>query len=181
VRRLFAAASVALLVLLTGCTGKPAPVATSAFALTTYAPAERKPAPAISAELLDGSGTYTLPGGVVTVINFWASWCGPCVAEASELEQAYQATKGDGVTFLGVNTRGDDRDAAKQFVAKHKTTYPNVFDPTGRLSLGLPNPPPSVPATIVLDRQGRVAAVAFGPVIARTLEPVLTDLSAEAA
>lgn len=178
-RRLLAAASVALLVLLSGCTGKPAPVATSAFALTTYLPAERKPAPAISGELLDGSGTYSLPGGTVTVINFWASWCGPCVAEASELEQSYQANKSD-VTFVGVNTRGDDRDAAKQFVAKHKTTYPNVFDPTGRLSLGFPDPPPSVPATIVLDRQGRVAAIAFGPVIARTLEPVLADLTAEA-
>jgi thiol-disulfide isomerase/thioredoxin len=113
------------------------------------------------------------------VINFWASWCGPCVSEATDLEQTYQATKADGVTFLGVNTRGDERDAAQAFVANHKPSYPNVFDPAGTIALAFGGVATTVPATVVLDRQGRVAAVALGPVLRSTLQPVVTRLATE--
>ena len=178
--RWLVALAAGLLAVLSACTSGQAPAAPPAYGLTVFAPDDRRPGPAIAGETLDGKGTYAMPAGDVVVVNFWASWCGPCVAEAVDLEQTYQATKDKGVSFLGVNTRGDDRDGARQFVLRHKVTYPNLFDPTSKIALSFTDQPPtSVPATIVLDRQGRLAAIAYGPVIRSTLEPVVTQLAAE--
>ena len=91
--------------------------------------------------------------------------------EADDLEQTYQATKADGVTFLGINTR-DQRDAAKAFV-RGRSTYPSVFDPAGRLALGFKVPPTAIPSTIIIDRQGRIAAVAPARVLRSELEPIV--------
>ncbi len=165
-----------LLVLVAGCTGSQA---TSVQGLRMFAPADRKPAPALRGELLDGSGSFDLAdhAGDVVVVNFWAQWCAPCVVEADDLEQTYQATKDDKVRFLGINTR-DQRDHAKSFVAG-RATYPSVFDPAGKLAVGFKVPPTSIPSTIIIDRQGRIAAVAFGAVLRVELEPIVVELAGE--
>jgi thiol-disulfide isomerase/thioredoxin len=174
-RRLLALLVLPLL-LLTGC-GSPPTVDSSG--ITVILIGDRKPAPELTGELLDGTGTFNLAdhAGDVVVVNFWGSWCGPCVAEADDLEQAYQSTKDDGVTFVGVNIR-DDRDKALRF-AQLRATYPSIFDPSSRAAIGFAVPPTATPTTIVIDRQSRIAATVFGPIQRDNLEPVLTSLAAE--
>lgn len=174
-RRLLALLVLPLLVL-TGC-GRPSTV--DSGAITVIPIGDRKPAPDLSGELLDGTGRFTLTdhAGDVVVVNFWGSWCGPCVAEADDLEQTYQSTKDDGVTFVGVNIR-DDRDKALRF-AQLRCTYPSIFDPSSRAAIGFAVPPTATPTTIVIDRQARIAVTVFGPILRDALEPVLNSLAAE--
>jgi thiol-disulfide isomerase/thioredoxin len=172
----FVAATLVLAVLLlTGCTKQPA---TAATGMQTFAPADRKAAPALQGENLDGAALDLATQGQVVVVNFWASWCGPCTVEADDLEGTYQATKSTGVTFVGVDTR-DQREDAKRFVVG-RATYPSLFDPAGKLALRFAVPPTSIPSTIVIDRQGRIAAMIRGAVLREDLEPVVTRIAAEA-
>jgi len=159
-----------------GCTSSP-PV--EAMGPQKYAVSQRSVAPELSGPLLTGDGAFDLAQhrGEVVVLNFWASWCPPCRVEADDLEATYQATKANGVTFLGVNIR-DERDAAKAFIAG-RATYPSVFDPAGKVGLRLNVPATSIPQTFVFDRQGRIAAVIRGQVIRSTLEPLVAEIAAE--
>lgn len=164
--------------MLAGCTADPAPVLPSGLVVLPVG--ERRAAPSLQAEKLDGSGTYDLGAdrGDVVVLNFWGSWCGPCVAEADDLVQVYESTKDSGVAFVGVNVR-DVRGPAVDFVTEHQVTYPNVFDPSSKVALRFEVPPTTIPATIVLDRQHRVAVIARRAVLADELETVLTQLAQE--
>lgn len=144
------------------------------------APDQRSAAPKVSGELLDG-GSYDLSQdrGKVVVINFWGSWCAPCRAEADDLEGTYQATKASGVTFLGINV-SDSRDKAIAF-EEGRATYPSLFDPPGRAALDFDIAPNAIPATIVLDREGRIAALRRGGVTRDVLQPVVERIAAEGA
>ncbi|MFY1705451.1 TlpA family protein disulfide reductase [Micromonospora sp. WMMA1923] len=145
------------------------------------APDERSTVPEVTGELLDGT-PYDLTDarGQVVVVNFWGSWCNPCRAEADDLENTYQATKGSGVTFLGINVQ-DDRDKAVAFEESFKVTYPSVFDPASRLALRFDIAPNSVPATFVLDREGRIATVIRSAVTQQQLQPAVERVAAEQA
>jgi thiol-disulfide isomerase/thioredoxin len=162
--------------LASGCTGGSAP---PPDLIQVFAPGDRAAAPELTGELLDSSGTYDAAtyAGEVLVVNFWASWCGPCVGEAPELEAVYAAHQDDGVAFLGINVR-DEIDAARAFARQH-TTYPSIFDPSSRLALGFDVHPNAIPTTIVLDREGRIAAIARTAVVASELEPVVVALLEE--
>ena len=143
------------------------------------AAADRPAAPTVTGDLLDGSGRYDLANhkGEVVVVNFWGSWCGPCVGEADALEQTYKATKDSGVSFVGVDVR-DTRDAASQF-ATLRLTYPSVFDPSSKVALGFPVPP-TTPSTFIVDRQGRLAAILRRPVLRPELQTMVTAVAGEA-
>jgi thiol-disulfide isomerase/thioredoxin len=142
------------------------------------APGQRPEPPEVAGELLSG-GTYDLADdrGRVVVVNFWGSWCGPCRAEAPDLEATYQATRDAGVRFLGINIQ-DPRDKALAF-EEGRVTYPSIFDPGSRLALAFDIPPNSIPATIVLDREGRIAVVIRRAVLRKDLEPIVARIAAE--
>lgn len=113
----------------------------------------------------------------MVVLNFWGSWCAPCRAEADDLEATYQATKGSGVTFLGINVQ-DSKDKALAF-EEGRVTYPSIFDPPSRLALALDIPPNTIPATVVLDREGRIAVVIRAAVRQEGLQPIVERIAAE--
>ncbi|WP_280483521.1 TlpA disulfide reductase family protein, partial [Nocardia farcinica] len=75
--------------------------------------------------------------GQVVVINLWGQWCGPCRAEADDLERVYAATKDMGVQFLGINVRDPQRDKAQDFVIDYKVGYPSIYDPSMRTLIAL--------------------------------------------
>ena len=126
------------------------------------------------------TGIETLPGRVV-VLNIWGSWCGPCRAEAPDLEFVAKQTAADGVSVLGVDVR-DDRAAAADFVRDRGITYDSVFDPPARTLVALRGyPRNTVPSTIVLDRQHRVAAVYLTAIRVPELIPLVQRLAAEPA
>jgi thiol-disulfide isomerase/thioredoxin len=142
------------------------------------APDQRSAAPKLSGELLTG-GSYdvTQDRGKVVVVNFWGSWCPPCRAEADDLEAVHQATKASGVTFLGINVQ-DNRDKAIAF-EEGRVTYPSLFDPPSRLALAFDISPTTIPATVILDRDGRVAVVIRSAVTQDQLRPIVERIAAE--
>ncbi|MGW1056655.1 TlpA family protein disulfide reductase [Micromonospora rubida] len=142
------------------------------------APDQRSTAPKLSGELLTG-GSYDVATdrGQVVVVNFWGSWCPPCRAEADDLEATYQATKSSGVTFLGINVQ-DNRDKALAF-EEGRVTYPSLFDPPSRLALAFDISPTTIPATVLLDRDGRVAVVIRSAVTQERLQPIVARIAAE--
>lgn len=175
----FGIAFVALLVLLAGCESS-APK--SALGSRKISASDRVAAPAMRGDYMDIGGSFDLAQhkGQVVVINFWASYCPPCRSEAPELEKVYAATKADGVTFVGVNVH-DQRDPAKAYLADIKPTYGSIFDPSASLAQDFAVPPNSIPATLVIDRDGRIAAVLRMQVDQKLLEPIVRDLLAEQA
>ncbi|GAA3395488.1 TlpA family protein disulfide reductase [Cryptosporangium minutisporangium] len=149
-------------------------------ASTVYAVDDRASAPDISGELLDGEQfRLSEARGDVVVLNFWGSWCAPCRAEADDLERVYTATKASGVRFVGVNVK-DTRSRAAAFDVNFKITYPSLFDQAGRVALQLKAAPPNaIPATIVIDREGRIAAVFRKGLLDDELQPVVGRIAAE--
>jgi thiol-disulfide isomerase/thioredoxin len=150
-------------------------------ALLVMAGCDRAPdmtAPPVTGELLAG-GSYdpATQRGQVVVINFWASWCAPCRAEIDDLEAVFQATKGKGVTFVGIDIRDPDRDKAKAFV-DGRISYPSIYDPAGKLSVAFSRfGATTIPATVVVDRDGRVAHVLREAVTREKLEPLVTGVA----
>ncbi|GAA3237569.1 TlpA family protein disulfide reductase [Dactylosporangium siamense] len=143
---------------------------------------DRVAAPAVRADFMDTTGSFDLAQqkGKVVVVNFWASYCAPCRTEAPELEKVYAATQASGVVFVGINVH-DQRDPAKAFLADIKPTYGSVFDPSASIAQDFAVPPNSIPATLVIDRAGRIAAVIRMQVDQKLLEPIVRDLLAEQA
>jgi cytochrome c biogenesis protein CcmG/thiol:disulfide interchange protein DsbE len=98
--------------------------------------------------------------GKVIVINFWASWCGPCEQEAAELEQAYQNFKDQDVIFLGVDYV-DTETEALAYLSKFNITYPNGPDLRTEISQAFRIR--GVPETYIVGRQGVLVDVKIGP------------------
>ena len=119
----------------------------------------------------------------VVVINIWGQWCAPCRGEAGDLEQVYEATRDQGVQFLGINVRDLQKDKAQDFVVDNAVGYPSIYDPSFRslLALGANYPTTVVPTTIVLDREHRVAAIFLTELLASDLQPVVERIAAEPA
>ncbi len=131
---------------------------------TFWAPAARQLAPDVSGPAL-GGGRLRLASlrGRVVVVNFWASWCAPCRGEAPALAALSQECRPLGVRFVGVDDR-DDRFAAQAFERNFGIDYPSLSDPGSEIVLAFRGAvrPQAIPSTLVIDRQGRIAAEIVG-------------------
>lgn len=147
-------------------------------------PADRGTIGAVSGpDLMTEGKTLSLEDfdGQVVVLNIWGQWCGPCRGEADDLEQVYQETRDQGVAFLGINVRDEQRDKAQDFVINNKVSYGSIYDPAMRtmIALGQNYPTSVIPTTIVLDRQHRVAAVFLKELLVEDLKPVVERVAQE--
>jgi thiol-disulfide isomerase/thioredoxin len=114
--------------------------------------------------------------GKVVIVNIWGSWCGPCREEMPGLQFVQDQT---GAVVLGIDVR-DNRQAATDFVRDRGVTFDSIFDPPGRALARLSGyPRNTVPSTLVLDRQHRVAAVFLTVVRVPELMPLIQRLQAE--
>jgi peroxiredoxin/predicted small secreted protein len=143
--------------------------------------AERRSAPEFAGTLLDGERFSSAEvAGDVVVLNFWGSWCAPCRVETPEFQEVYAEVRDRGVAFVGVNVKETDEQFARAFVDRFGIEFPSIYDPSGEIALAFRDyPANAIPSTIVLDRQGRVAAVYTGPVAQDDLRAVLDRLSGE--
>ncbi len=118
--------------------------------------------------------------GDIVVLNVWYAACGPCRAEAPDLQAISTQYAADGVRFVGLNTR-DDAPTAQAFQRRFEITYPSIMDADGSAIVGLQGQvsPQAVPTTLVLDRQGRVAARLLGKADASTLRSLVDSALAE--
>lgn len=114
--------------------------------------------------------------GEVTVVNSWATWCPPCRTEMPEFAEVAEKLAGQGVTFVGINVQ-DDPAGAREYTAD--TPYPSIVDDDGSLVAQIPGVPPrSLPVTVILDRQGRIAVRIVGPIVLGTLEETVLGVLA---
>jgi peroxiredoxin len=129
-----------------------------------HGPVVDGPAPAYGAATLDGD-TVSLASmkGEVVLLNLWATWCAPCRHETPFLESLYKERSGQGLEIVGVSMdTGDARDQVKSFIQEYGVTYRILVDPQMRAMdtfqvLGLP-------ATFLIDRDGVLRWMRFGPV-----------------
>lgn len=145
------------------------------------APGDREEPVAISGTTVQGEALDLADlRGKVVVLNVWWSLCGPCIKEMPMLVEA-ETELGDDVAFVGINIRDLARENAAAFERARGVDYPSLYDPGSETLLELGRySPPSMPATLVLDASGRVAALVNGPIPSKsTLTTVVESVLAE--
>ena len=132
------------------------------------------PAPGFSLADLDGNPLRLADlRGRPVIVNFWASWCGPCVEEFPLLQRALDEHHADGLAVVGIVF--DDRsEAARAFLQRMGTAWPAAMDPNAAVAsaYGVAAPP----ASFFIDRQGRVAGRQFGQLSADDLARQLATI-----
>jgi cytochrome c biogenesis protein CcmG, thiol:disulfide interchange protein DsbE len=130
----------------------------SALAKGEHIQAPSSPLPRLGHPGTSSIGAYR---GRVVLVNFWASWCPPCLQELPLLERTQKRMRAAGGTVLGINTRDASEDALR-FVRRFHLTFPSIRDGSGDFAnrYGLTG----YPESFLLDRDGRIAAANRGPV-----------------
>ena len=144
-------------------------------------PDDRESVPDVSGVTLQGDELSLSDfAGDVVVVNVWGSWCGPCREEARALQEVYDKNSKRGVQFVGLNTR-DQQAAALAFEDGFGISYPSLVDQSGELQLAFRDtlPPNAIPSTIVIDREGRVAARVLGPTTYSQLSDLVDHVASE--
>lgn len=166
--------------LLTSCGNGGSSTAQESFisgngAITFISADDRAMAPKLSGDTLYGT-KFSFAGKKIAVVNVWASWCSPCRAEIPTFVAL--SKKYTDVQFMGVLTR-DNLANAEVFARQLAVPYPNFIDDS--LLLGFRNtlPANAIPTTVVIDKQGRVAARISGPATVAGLSKLIERLTAE--
>jgi thiol-disulfide isomerase/thioredoxin len=152
--------------------------------VTVVPAAQRKAPAAVSGTSLDGKplalSDYL---GKVVVVNVWGSWCTECREEAPALNRAVNRLAAKNVAFLGIDSRDATAATARAYVAAQHITYPSIYDQPGRTLLAFRGTlaPSSIPSTVIVDAQGRVAASVLGPVTTTTLVDLVETVLDKAA
>lgn len=139
---------------------------------------KRVEAPDATLPNLVGGGERSISSfkGQVVVLNFWGSWCPPCVDELPAIERFHKTLAGKDGTVLGINMR-ETSDAAIEYVERFKLTYPNLRDRDGDYAELYDSR--AFPETFVLDRKGQIAAKRRGPVdeawLHENVDPLLEE------
>ncbi|NBM15409.1 TlpA disulfide reductase family protein [Streptomyces sp. GC420] len=151
--------------------------------IDTVAKSKRQDAPELEGETLDGDRLSTADyKGKILVINVWGSWCTPCRAEAPYLAKVAEETEAKGVAFVGINTRNPEKGPALAFEKDFGVGYPSLYDPTGKQLLRFPKGSlnaQAIPSTIVIDRDGKIAARALFALNGEKLHKMIDPLIAE--
>lgn len=176
----------AFVVFLTGCTlgtaeNDPGGGAINITSVPLIEPAERVEGPEACGVTLQGEDLCVADlTGTPTLVNFWASWCGPCATEVPELVEVATAYEGR-VDLVGVNIE-DTETNARSFERDQRVNYPSLYDRGALIAAQFGGiAPEALPSTILLDADGRVAVRLFGAVSQATLVPYLEALLEEAA
>jgi thiol-disulfide isomerase/thioredoxin len=142
---------------------------------------QRKAAPRLSLPDLDGQKRQLSQlKGKIVVVNFWATWCGPCKAEMPEFTKVHAEYRDRGVEFVGAaNETRAARDTVQEFVRRLEILFPiwleASLDHMEAFKVG-----PGLPATVIVDPQGRVAARITGATDAVQLRALLDRILLEA-
>ena len=122
-----------------------------------------------SLESLNGHNEISLEDfkGKPVVVNFWATWCGPCKLEIPFFEKTWRKYKDKGVVFIGIDVM-DDKDSAVNFIEELGISYINLYDPSGKTSnsYGVI----ALPATFFIDKDGNIAVKHYGSFIGKDAE-----------
>jgi thiol-disulfide isomerase/thioredoxin len=151
--------------------------------ITVIDPADREKAPTLQGDKLGGGTLDTADyAGKTVVINVWGSWCGECRTEAEGLVEASKVLADktdDQVAFVGLNTRDPSEAPALSYVREFDVPYPSLVDQDSKLLLNFYGiiSPRAIPSTLVIDAEGRLAAVVSGPTTADTLVDLVEDVS----
>lgn len=139
---------------------------------------ERESAPKLQATSFNGE-TIDLNSykNKVIVLNVWGSWCAPCRKEAKEIQDLYLKNKSSGVEFIGINIR-DSKVSAEKFISNFGITYPNIYDRDGVLLLGFKDSlsANAIPSTVLIDKNGLVAARQLGPIDRALIQGFISSL-----
>ncbi|MFE0451045.1 TlpA family protein disulfide reductase [Streptomyces sp. NPDC058914] len=151
--------------------------------ISTVEKGERDAAPELSGRTIDDKQlAVSSYKGKVVVLNVWGSWCAPCRAEAANFQKVYADLKGKGVQFVGINVADPQVRSALAFEKQYGVTYPSLYDPSSKLMLrfekGTLNPQ-AIPSTLVLDREGRIAARSLAALSEEKLRSMIAPVLAE--
>jgi thiol-disulfide isomerase/thioredoxin len=152
-------------------------------------PSKREPAPAFVLPVLHDSTGPSAPGagrapeaqlalgdlkGKPVVLDFWATWCGPCQMQTPILDRVAKRYADRGLEVVGINVFDDDHDAARNYAKVKKLSYPIVVDDKGvvQRDYGVNN----LPSLILVDREGRIVRVSRGLVDEATLDRMVRDI-----
>ncbi|MBN1992257.1 MAG: TlpA family protein disulfide reductase [Anaerolineae bacterium] len=139
------------------------------------APVAGHPAPDFELKSLDGEAVRLSNfAGTPVLLNFWATWCGPCRAEFPDFQKAY-LENGDKLVIIGVNhTTLDQAEQVDDFVAEMGATFPIVLDKTGQTAETFQIR--ALPTSIFIDRNGIINEVFTGPINKAYIEAKLDEL-----
>jgi thiol-disulfide isomerase/thioredoxin len=106
------------------------------------------------------------------VLDFWASWCPPCRAQAPIIDEVSRTLQGKGVQVVGVNT-GDELVNAQKFIKMTGLSYPSVFDTSGQVARAFGAT--QLPTLVLIDPEGNVVSVQARTVTADELLDLIDD------